>query len=321
MRKWMVFAAVMGLMWSAPLPGADAAGQCGDDEVWTVAVLADLNEEFGSTHYSEDVTEAVDWITGDLQPDLVVVAGDMVAGQMEGLNYPAMWSAFHETVSDELSDAGIPMAVTPGNHDASEQPRFWRERIEFVRQWEMRRPRLQFRDQRMYPLYYAFQMGPALFVSLDGTGVGELDDGQIDWIDQTLAEHSDLDVVIMMSHVPQYPVAQGREHEIFDDRRLARLKEQYGVDLMISGHHHAYFPAIRDGTYLLHTQALGAGTRPLVGEDEARPRNAAVVQYDCDGIRSIEAYESPEFDQRVDIEDLPESIEVDDHRLWRMDVE
>ena len=58
-------------------------------------------------------------LTERLRPDLVLVTGDMVAGQRAGLDYGAMWAGWHRAVTDPLRAAGIPMAVTPGNHDAS----------------------------------------------------------------------------------------------------------------------------------------------------------------------------------------------------------
>ena len=291
-----------------------------EDRVWTVAVLADLNGPYGSMEYNAHVHAATAWIRDELRPDLVISAGDMVAGQREGLDYSAMWQAFHTTVTDELAQSGIPLAVSPGNHDASEQPRFWRERVEFARQWERRRPRLDFVDDAFYPFYYAFQVGPALFISMDGTGVGDLDEAQRSWIDETLERHAHLPVKVLYSHIPQYPVAEGRQREGVGDEEFGEILRRHDVDLMVSGHHHAYYPARRDGTVFLHASALGDGVRFLLGEEIRRPRNVSVVEFNSEGIVDIRAYESPRFDQLVEIEDLPESLEYDGQKIWRMDV-
>ncbi len=301
--------------------GATDSPSDDDRRSWTVAVIADLNGSYGSTQYNEHVKAAVKWLREDLKPDLVVVAGDMVAGQQEGLDYPAMWDAFHRVVTDELAEAGIPMAVTPGNHDASEQPAFWEERIEFAAQWEGRQPRLQFVDDSFYPFYYAFELGPALFISLDGTGVGDLDEGQRAWVEKTLRENSHLELSFVTSHVPQYAVAEGRQHEVFADEELAEIFSKYGVDMMISGHHHAYYPAKRDETVFLHASALGSGVRQLLGERERRPRNVAVVRFDEKGIDKVEAFESPDFVDIVDDESLPESLGDGDLQIWRHDLD
>ena len=57
-----------------------------------------------------------------LQPDLVVCAGDMVAGQMRGLSgqrLDAMWWGFETSVLQRLQAANIPLLPAIGNHDGS----------------------------------------------------------------------------------------------------------------------------------------------------------------------------------------------------------
>ena len=109
----------------------------------TVVVISDLNGSYGSTDYAPRVSRAIDWII-KTQPDLVISTGDMVAGQRIPLLTDAevrrMWRAFHETVSDPLERAGIPLAVTPGNHDASGYDRFMLEREIYEDQWKSRKP-------------------------------------------------------------------------------------------------------------------------------------------------------------------------------------
>ena len=317
---WPALVVLSLILCASPATVAAEVQGDGEERVWTVAVIADLNSRFGSTSHNEHVHAAARWLSEDLQPDLVICAGDMVAGQRASLDYPAMWEAFHEAVTDRLAAAGIPLAVSPGNHDASEQPPFWKERIEFVRQWKKRRPHLNFVDDANYPFYYAFEVGPALFISMDGTGVGDLDERQRLWIDETLAENDHLEVSILFTHVPQYAVAQGREHEIFADEQLAEILARHEVDMMVSGHHHAYYPARRDGTIFLHASALGDGVRMLVGERQRRPRNVAVIRFDESGLLGFEAYESPDFTDVVDHRELPESVGEGELQIWRYDL-
>ncbi len=309
---------LVGLFFGAQIAVAQEEG-ASEERVWTVAVMADLNGPYGSTEYNQFVHAAVEWLRDDLQPDAVVIAGDMVAGQQGGLDYRAMWRAFHEVVTDPLMEAGIPLAVTPGNHDASGATPFWEERVEYARQWELRRLSLDFVDDRFYPFHYAFSVGPALFLSLDGTGVGPLDDRQLAWIEEILEAHQHVNVSVLMSHVPQYAVAQGREREIFNDEGLAELMKRYDVDMKISGHHHAYYPGWRDGTYFLHASALGSGVRMLIDEERRRPRNVAIVRFNEQGIIDVEARVAPDFEEVVDVENLPESIGQGDLEIFRMD--
>src|SRR5690554_4418925 len=75
-------------------------------EVFTVALVSDMNGSYGSTAYGAHVHNAVTWLIDTVKPDLVLSAGDMVAGQRGELDYPAMWSSFHKTVTLPLASAG-----------------------------------------------------------------------------------------------------------------------------------------------------------------------------------------------------------------------
>ena len=58
----------------------------------------------------------------DWQPDLVICGGDMVAGQSLNLSaseIDAMWAAFDAKILAPVRSAGLPFALTIGNHDAS----------------------------------------------------------------------------------------------------------------------------------------------------------------------------------------------------------
>ena len=110
-----------------------------------VAVVSDLNGSYGSVRYESNVDRAVERIL-ELRPDLVISTGDMVAGQrrphLSRGEVEAMWRSFHAHVSEPLQAAGIPLAVTPGNHDASAYSGFERERTLHAGTWNGHRPDL-----------------------------------------------------------------------------------------------------------------------------------------------------------------------------------
>jgi hypothetical protein len=283
---------------------------------FTVAVVADLNSSYGSTTYTADVHDAVSRIV-ELSPDLVLSAGDMVAGQKLGLDYEGMWEGFHEAVTDPLEAAGIPLAVSPGNHDASAYSGYEEEREIYWSEWVARRPDLDFIDDSNYPFYYSFAFEDAIFISIDATKVGPLDKAQMAWLEQQIS--AEYPHRILFSHVPLYPFSEGQETSIIGDEALEDLVVDKGVELWISGHHHAYYPGRRKALRLVGMACLGTGTRPLIGESENSPTSFVLMEVG-NGTIGVEAYSGDDFTELVLRDALPSSIGSGDTTIWRDDL-
>lgn len=284
-----------------------------------VAVVSDMNPSYGNTRYGADVHRAVAAISAR-RPDLVLSTGDMVAGQRAGLNHAAMWRAFHRTVSAPLAAAGIPFAVTPGNHDGSAYPAFAGERARYVREWSARRPDVQMVDDTFYPLRYSFRRGPALFISLDATRIGPLDPEQMTWLEEQLRASS-APVKIVFGHMPLHAFTQRRETHSIGDAALEALLLEEGVDLLLSGHHHAYYPGRRGPLRMASMACLGAGPRALIGDDETSERSLLWLELDEGGIRSLEALRAPDFTEIIPRETLPAAVGLPGRRIERDDLE
>lgn len=284
-----------------------------------VIVVSDLNDSYGSTTYSAPVHDAVAAIVARA-PDLVLSTGDMVAGQQAGLDYPAMWAGFHAAVSDALAAAGVPFAVSPGNHDASGYPAFAGERALFVAEWLDRKPALAMVDDTDYPLRYSFTAGAALFVALDSTTVGPLDAAQMQWLDEQLGQ-SQAPTKIVFGHVPLVPFAVGREDEIIGDPVLEALLEQHGVTMFISGHHHAYYPGRRGTLRHVSMACLGSGPRALIGTNTTSSRALLELEIDEVGaITVLEALSGPGFDTPIVRTELPASLRYGPWTVTRDDL-
>lgn len=274
-----------------------------------VAVLSDLNGSYGSTTYRAHVHRSVDWVIEELQPDLVLSTGDMVAGMMPGLDYEAMWTAFHRAVTLPLTRANIPFAPTPGNHDAVALRGYEAERAEYARQWDVWRPRVEFVDRAHYPRRYAFLHGGALFISLDATTVGPRSRAHLDWLDEVLSRHRDAPTKIVFGHLPIHPFSRERVRDVLADAELEALLVRHEVDAYLSGHHHAYYPGRRGPLRMISMSCLGGGPRRLLGTDEDSPRSVVVLEIDAEGgISSVEAHIAPRFDERIRRRDLPERV-------------
>lgn len=312
------------LAWlAAPLLAAPAAAA--GSTPTRVVVLSDFNGAYGSVGYHESVDAAVRR-TIALRPDLVISTGDMVAGQriqppLTRDQLVAMWDAFHQHVTTPLQRAGLPLAVTPGNHDGASGKRFTLEREVYREQWLARRPALEFVDAAGYPFDYAFRLRGKLFVSIDATFVGPLSPGQRAWVERVLREGGrDTAQRIVFSHVPLWPFAVGRERDFLGDRQLEAILQREQVGIVLSGHHHAYYPGYKDGVRYVSQGCLGAAPRALIGHDAPSERTLTLLELGADGAARIEAYGGAAFDRPLARESLPREVRSSVATLLRDDL-
>ena len=288
-----------------------------------IVVISDFNGSYGSTKYHQDVDRAVQRVI-QLKPDIVINTGDMIAGQRSNLlKKPAiesMWKSFHQHVTNPITSAGLLMATTPGNHDASEYSKFKLERKIYTQQWQQRKPKLKFIDDKHYPLYYAFKVGKTLFVSLDATRTHALDKAQKKWLDKLLEKHGGkYSHRILFSHLPIWPFSNKSGAEALLDKELEKIVQKHDVDLYLNGHHHTYYPGYKDGVRYISQSCLGAGPRALVGTKIDTGRNITVIDIKGDNIE-INAYSAPGFTRAIDQKTLPKSIKSKWAKLIREDL-
>ena len=286
-----------------------------------IAVVSDLNSAYGSLRYQPSVHAATRALIERIRPELVLITGDMVAGQKPRLDYAGMWRSFHTVVTDPLLSAGIVVAATPGNHDASPAKIFAEERSEYLAQWtsEARVPQVKFLDNGHYPFYYSFEYGGVFFASIDAAQVGPLSESQRKWLDRQLA-HSRAPTKIVFGHLPVYPFAIQRERETLQDPALAEVLRRHSVSAYLSGHHHAYYPGAVDGIRHVAMPCLGSGARRLIGDRRASPTALVVLDIHNGQIESLEALRAPDFQQRVARASLPPRLEYEHHRIVRDDI-
>lgn len=274
------------LLLAACLPASSPAPA----RVTRAVVLSDLNAAYGSTAYDAEVHRAVRETVERWRPDFVMVAGDMIAGQSPRLpdsTVQAMWRAFDAAVQAPLRRADIPLVVTLGNHDGSAYPAHARDRRLALEHW--RSPRdaagLTCCDLGGFPLRYATSFGDVFVVSWDGTRQESATDAELlAWLEGALssAEARRARHRVVLSHLPLYAVAEGRNRAgeiLADGDRLRRQLEQWGATMVVSGHHHAYYPGHRGVLELLHAGALGGGPRPLIGSTTPSPKTATVLDF------------------------------------------
>ena len=213
------------------------------------------------------------------RPDLVLLPGDLVAGQSHALpdeRFAEMWAAFDEAVAAPLRAAGIPYAASLGNHDASKlrdaggAHAFARERAAAAAYWGAAHHRagLEVVADADAPFAWSFRMGPLFVAVLDASGP-VLDDAErlelAAALDAPRARTAALRWAI--GHLPLLGVAEGRDRDgevLWRAQELRDLMVAGGVDAYVSGHHGAFYAAAWGDLELLF--APGAvGGRSLRG--------------------------------------------------------
>ena len=289
-----------------------------------VAVIGDINSSYGSLEYSPRVHAALSRIV-ELAPDLVIGVGDLVAGQrprppLDRDSLEAMWRQFRRTVLEPLHEAGIPFAPVPGNHDASALPGFELERRIFGQFWGRHRPTLDLLEGGSYPFRYAFVVSGNLFVVLDATVGGPLAETQRRWLEDVLRGGESHGARVAAAHLPLHPFTHGREHEFLADPALEGLLSETGVDLFLSGHHHAFYPGFRAGFMQVSQGCLGSGPRRLLGENRRSPQSFTMITIHSSGKVSVRALTGTDFNEVVDLRDLPPRLRHAGREIVREDL-
>ncbi|MDF1522941.1 MAG: metallophosphoesterase [Trueperaceae bacterium] len=260
------------LLFAAPAP-AQAVFDPPRGEL-RVVVLGDLNGPYGATAYADAVHRAVAAIVDVWRPDLVLLPGDLVAGQSRALpdeRFAAMWAAFDAAIAAPLRAAGVPYAAALGNHDASKL-RDADGAYAFARE----RAAAALDD---VPFAWPFRLGPLFVAVVDASGP-VVDDRERAALAAALASPSARSAALrwVVGHLPLLGVAEGRDRDgeaLWRAEELRDLLVAGDVDTYLGGHQGAFYAAAWGGLELLF--APGAvGGRALRGAGLA-PRNGLLV--------------------------------------------
>lgn len=299
-----------------------------------IVVLSDFNGPYGALSYDPQVERVLSAITEIWQPDLLVSAGDVIGGQNTALpaeRFTQMWSAFDAQIATPLRKAGIPYAFAIGNHDGSSlrsngEFMFQRERDAAQAYWQqpLDQNSLPYQSREDFPFTYSFTFGEVFFAVWDASSATVTDE-QRAWLARDLsspaAQRAKLRVLI--GHLPLYGVSEGKNQPgevLTDGNTLRGWLETLDVNLYISGHHAAYYPAKVGELTLLHSGGIGA--RRLL-DSEAAPRSAVTV-LDIDFSDELSDLRLTTFDtvtfETIALASLPERIEGLNGTLVRSDL-
>ena len=296
-----------------------------------ILIISDLNSAYGSTTYEPEIAKTINLIPF-WQPDLVICAGDMIAGQnlqLTPTQINAMWSAFDQQIAKPIREGGYPFAFTLGNHDASSAKNaqgeyiFNQDRIIAAQYWteSIDNLKLNFIDYEQFPFYYTFQYQDLFFLVWDASS-HLIPPEKLAWVEKSLASTfaQNAKMRIVIGHLPLYGVSRGRDRPgevLANAEYLQNLLEKYRVQLYISGHHHAYYPAYKDSLQLLNAGVLGQGPKPLISGDFPPTQTVTIIDLNSDSSK-LTTYNMQTL-ELIDNQQLPPWLESHNGKIWRRD--
>ncbi|MBI3553623.1 MAG: metallophosphoesterase [Elusimicrobia bacterium] len=219
---------------------------------------------FGDSGMATAGQKAVAKLLETLDPDMVVFTGDVVYPTGLDKDYDAkFFKIYGRTLSRR------PFFPCVGNHDygnvrksAAIGERRYKDGYERL----LRRPK-----------YYAFDAGPAHFVSLDTNAAAPIaaaepigiDSAQRRWLEKDLAASKARWTIVFM-HVPLFSTYYNHGDNAGLRASLQSLFEKYRVDAVFAGHDHLYQRSKRMNKVVYLTVGTGGGT-VMAGPVEEHP--------------------------------------------------
>ncbi len=315
--SWLAFAFSVGLFITTigGLQGPKALAPIEKDKFLKIAVISDLNSGYGSTLYHPDVRATLKELDS-IKPDMILCAGDMVAGQKLTLteqNLAEMWQSFNSNVLTPIKAMQIPFAFTVGNHDAS--PNFAKDRQMAKNFWNENQDqlRLKYVDQTNFPFYYSYSQNDVFFISWDAAGAlvqADVFKWMQDQLNSEKAKKAKLRIVL--GHLPIYAIVESKNKPgevLAATQQITAFFKQNKVDLYISGHQHAYYPAQENGLRLLNTGCIGEGPRQLIGNPTAATRAYTIIEVPITDYKNFK-YKTfiPQQKTEIKLSNLPDLV-------------
>jgi predicted MPP superfamily phosphohydrolase len=208
-------------------------------------LLESIRETIGMKSIKRSISEI-----NILNPDFVIISGDLVFGQL----YPREYSREYKKCYELIQEFDVPTYLCPGNHDGYRRP--FEDGLEFWKQY-------------FGPLYYSFDYGNYHFQAINSYDMsplsrftflfipfnwgGSIQDEQLQWIENDLSS-SDSELTFMFMH--HNPLWDTRGESLFrkpynNRENLLGLIDQFGVDMVLAGHvHFDNVTIINDTIYL-----------------------------------------------------------------------
>jgi len=280
-----------------------------------IAIISDLNSGYGSTVYHPDVAATLKALDS-IKPDIILCGGDMVAGQKASLSkaqLQSMWSSFDSNVLKPIQQLKVPFGFTVGNHDAS--PNYQQDRQTAQEFWNTKRKHLglKYVDDSNYPFYFSYQQNGIFFMSWDAAGA-KVNQEVFDWMEKQLQSKAakKAKLRVLLGHLPLYAIVASKNKAgevLAENENTASFFKKNGIDLYISGHQHAYYPASEQQLRLLNAGCIGEGPRPLLGHDSPATRAYTIIEVPPNNPKMFN-YKTfiPNTGKQIELSMLPDSV-------------
>lgn len=274
----------------------------------SLVVLSDFNGAYGSRTYPTTVGGVLRRILNEWQPEVVLSAGDLIAGQKASLTdaqVRAMWAGFDREVYAPLQKAGIPFIFALGNHDAS----LARDRREAQTYWKGHVPQGVLEGSK-FPFQYTLSFKGVFIAVLDANG-SDVNTRQREWLRAQLASApaKAARVRLVMGHLPLSGISADKNKvgEIIRDATpLRKIMVDGRVNLYLSGHHAAYYPGKLGELNVLASGGIGG--RDYVGHPGTARSTVTRLFIDLDA--TVIRFQTFDADtgQEIPTESLPAQI-------------
>lgn len=183
-------------------------------------------------------------------PRVVFHAGDLVSA---GRDWDTWGTEFFAPASELL--ANVPIIPIPGNHGyfGSEAPWFF-----------------YYFDRPVSQAWFTLTYGAVRFIGLDTSVPFTVGSPQYEWLLSELASSACRDALwrVAILHEPPFTSTTGHQDNTAVQENLVPLFERHGVDVVFSGHSHAYERYLWHGTCYIVTGGGGGPLYPLLPDTE-----------------------------------------------------
>ncbi len=238
--------------------------------------LENVDETIGSKSIKRCISEI-----NLLHPDLVLISGDLVFGQLYPFEYCLEYKKCYELI--QLFD--VPTFLIPGNHDGY---------------YKFKEDSLEFWKYYFGPLYYSFDFGNYHFIgvnSYDWPDIfrlcvsfislnwgGSIQDEQLNWIEEDL-DNANANLTFMFIH--HNPLWDTRNNSLLlmrykNRNKLLNLIDENNVSMVLAGHIHRDTVNNEYGTIFVTTTTPESNVRKKDGYWGYRLieiKNGSIVSY------------------------------------------